>query len=99
MFHLHIEAIRAVAHALYRMGRLDEALAHCEDIVRRTEGKDPRLCRLQLGPTHVRVQIAMGRIDDARAALAAYADLVAQCQSPLADRLVARLRTEIESRA
>jgi len=99
MFHMHLEAMRAVACVRFRRGELEQSLALCEEIVRRTEGKEPRICRLRLGSTHVAVLLAMGRIVEARAAHAVFADLVATCQSPSSTREVAHLAAEIEARA
>ena len=98
MLHMHIEALRALAHVHFRRGELDEALARCEEHARMTAGKEARVSRLWLGPLHVEILLTMGRPDEARTVLATYADMVATCQTPYFTREVARLKDGIETR-
>ena len=45
-------------------------------------GKESKSAPLYLGPLHVEILVAAGRLDEARDRSKAYAELVADCQSP-----------------
>jgi Tetratricopeptide repeat len=76
-------------------GRLTEAVALFESVLELTEGTDAKVSRIWTGPLHVEALIALGRDDDARRCLEAYAATLAQCQAPFYDAEVARLRERL----
>ena len=93
MIHMRTQARHCLAHVRFRMGEHDEALRLCEEILALTASVESRMTRLYIGPMHVETLLALGRGDDARATLATYAGMVAQCQSPMFTREVERLRS------
>ena len=95
LMYMRTEALRALAHVRFRQGELDEAIALCDQVVELTEGKEPKVSRLWLGPLHVEILVAAGRLEAARNCLRAYGALVRECQSPHFTREAARLQSLI----
>jgi eukaryotic-like serine/threonine-protein kinase len=93
---MRTEARRALAHVRFRRGDVNEALRLCEEVLALTEGSEPRVSRLMLGPLHVDALLAAGRVDDARLRFRDYEALAAKCQSSLAERELARLRADLQ---
>jgi tetratricopeptide (TPR) repeat protein len=90
--HMKGEAWRCMAHIRIRQGRLDEALRLIDETLAMLGMSESTVVHLFVGPDHVETLLALGRPDEAREALAAYASIVAKCQSPYARREVERLR-------
>ena len=89
------ESRRALAHVHFRRGDLDECLHRCDEIVELTEGLEPKISRLHLGPLHIEALRRAGRHAAASQQLNAYAALVAECQAPNYVREVARLHERL----
>ena len=92
LLYMRTEARRARAHAHFKRGELDDAIRYAEQILELTEGLEPRVSRLHLGPLHVEALRAAGRGEEAAKRLADYAAMVAECQAPFARSEVERLR-------
>jgi tetratricopeptide (TPR) repeat protein len=92
LLYMRTEARRVLGEVRIRQRRVEEGIALFEEVLALTEGKDPRVSRLWLGPQHVEALMSLGRREEARRRLEAYAELVAECQCPRFRREVARLR-------
>jgi tetratricopeptide (TPR) repeat protein len=92
LLYMRTESRRSLGVIRVMQGRLEEALALFESVVALTEGTDAKVSRLWNGPSHVETLHALGRKDEARVVLDAYAATVAQCQAPCFDDEVRRLR-------
>ena len=90
--HMRGEAWRCVAHIRIRQGRLDSALGLFEQTLAMLATSEAKAARLWIGPPHVETLLALGRRDEAREVLDAYAGVIAECQTPHFTREVARLR-------
>jgi predicted ATPase len=92
LYFMRSEARRIAADVHFRRGDYDRALEFVGEVLALSEGKESRSGRLLIGPLHVETLLAAGRAAEAREQVEIFADLVAECQSPLYDREVARLR-------
>ena len=105
LLYTHFEAIRVLAVVRFRRAlspkttaglfqvELDEAERMCrlaEELVAPTES---RVSQLWLGPLYIRVLLAQNKRTEAAEKLAAYQELVAECQSPRFSQEAARLDT------
>jgi tetratricopeptide (TPR) repeat protein len=61
---------------------LDEAEHLCATAHELINSSEARLCRLWLGPLHISVLLAQGKLEEAKEKLVTYQALVADCQSP-----------------
>lgn len=95
LLYMRTEGRRALAHVRFRRGELDEAIRLCDEVVELTDGKEPKVSRLWLGPLHLDVLVAAGQLERARDCLRVYDALVRECQSPYFTREVARLQSLI----
>jgi ATP/maltotriose-dependent transcriptional regulator MalT len=91
LLYLRTEAQRSLAYVEFKRGEFEEAVRLSELILELTADTDARVSRLWAGPVHIEALIALGRHDEAREMLNAYAEMVADCQSPHFTREVARL--------
>ena len=89
------EARRALAYVHHARGEWEAAIRMCDEVLQILDGREPAVTRLLMGRTHVRALVAAGRHDEAAAALAAFEQLAAQCQSPQAVREAEELRREL----
>lgn len=96
LLYMRTEARRALGHVRFRRGELDEALRLCDEVLALTAGREPKVSRLSLGPLHIELLVAAGRLDAAREQLHTYELLVRECQSPRFDREVLRLRAGVQ---
>jgi tetratricopeptide (TPR) repeat protein len=91
ILYMKVEARRAGAETHYHRGEFDQALVLANESAALIEGKESKWAALRLGPPHVEILVAGGRMDEARGRAAAYTELVAGCQSPFfaaeADRI------------
>jgi tetratricopeptide (TPR) repeat protein len=89
------EARRCLAYVHYVRGEWDAAIRRCDEVLQILDGLEPAICKLHMGPTHVKALVAAGRLDEARVQLAAFEQLTAQCQSQHAADRAADLRREL----
>jgi hypothetical protein len=85
------EAHRCLAYVHFKRCDFDEAVRLSELILELTAETDARVSRLWSGPVHIEALLALGRREEARKQLAAYGEMVADCQSPHFSREVSRL--------
>jgi tetratricopeptide (TPR) repeat protein len=111
LLYSRFEGRRCLAAAHFRRGEFDEAERLCAEASELVSGTDSRLSRLWLGPLFIETLLAAGlraegdgAPDEAAAKLglaaehlAAYQELVAECQSPRFTREAARLADLIAS--
>jgi tetratricopeptide (TPR) repeat protein len=90
------EAWCCMAQVRIRQGRFEDALRLFEQTQEMLATSEGRATRLWMGPAHVETLLALGRRDEARETLRAYAAMVAECQSPHFTREVGRLRGLLE---
>ena len=91
LLYLRTEALRGLAYVHFKLGEFEEVVTLSERIIELTEGTDARNSKLWAGPIHIQALLAMGRPEEASARLAAYAEMVGDCQSPYFSREVSRL--------
>ena len=91
LLYLRTEAHRCLAGVHFKRGELNEVVRLSERIIELTADTDARVSKLWSGPVHIEALLALGRRDEARKQLAAYAEMVADCQSPHFSREVSRL--------
>jgi eukaryotic-like serine/threonine-protein kinase len=91
LLYMQTEARRCIAYVESQRGDFEEAVRLSEQVLELTADTDARVSRLWTGPIHIEALLALGRRDEARERLAAYAEMVADCQSPHFTREVARL--------
>jgi len=96
IFYLKVEARRGGAHTHYQRGEFDQALVLANESVALAEGKESKSAALYLGPLHVEILVAAGRLEEARDRSEAYADLVAGCQSPFFAAEAERIRELVD---
>ena len=92
LLYLRTEAHRCLGLVHFKRGELDEVVRLSERIIELTAQTDARVSKLWSGPVNIEALLAMGRRDEAREVLAAYAEMVADCQSPHFSREVSRLQ-------
>ncbi len=92
------DARRCLARVRFLRGEFEQTAALCREILELTEGQEPRISRLWAGPLHVESLLALGRGDEARARLDAFAALAGECQSPFFRREAARLEALVAAR-
>ncbi|HYV04559.1 MAG TPA: hypothetical protein VFB82_08240, partial [Blastocatellia bacterium] len=91
LLYLRTEAIRGLAYVHFKLGEFDEVIRLSERIIELTEGTDARNSKLWAGPVHIEALLALGRREEAITRLAAYAEMVSDCQSAHFSREVSRL--------
>lgn len=91
LLYLQTEAHRSLAHVQFKRGNVDETIRLSDRILELTAATDARVSRLWLGPLHIEALLTLRRRAEARERLAAYAEMVADCQSPHFSREVTRL--------
>jgi len=89
---LRTESHRSLAHVHFKRGEMEEVIRLSERVLELTAGTDARVSKLWLGPLHIEALLALRRRHEARDVLSAYADMVADCQTPHFSREVVRLR-------
>ncbi len=82
LIYSHFEALRSLGEVHFRRNELTDAERFCEAAEELVSPTESRVSRLWLGPLHIQVLLAMGKRDEAAKKLAAYKELVADCQSP-----------------
>jgi tetratricopeptide (TPR) repeat protein len=92
LLYLRTEGHRCLAYVHFKLGELNEAVRLSERVLELTAETDARVSKLWLGPLHIEVLLQLGRRDEASERLGAYAEMVADCQSPHFGREVSRLR-------
>jgi hypothetical protein len=93
----HFEALRCFADVRFRRAEIDEAEQLCrqaEELIAPTES---RVSRLWLGPLYIEVLLAAQKRDEAATKLAAYQQLVNECQSPRFSNEASRLAALIKN--
>lgn len=93
LLYTHFESLRCMAEVHRRRNELHEAERFCERADELVSPTESRVSRLWLGPLHIKVLVAQGKHDEARAKLIAYEALVAECQSPRFTAEAARLKS------
>jgi len=94
---LRTEAHRNLARVHFERGELNETVGLSERILELTADTDARVSLLWLGPLHIDALLALGRRDEARQRVAAYVEMVSDCQSPHFTREGARLEALVMS--
>ena len=97
LLYSHFETLRCFADVRFRRAEIDEAEQLCrqaEELIAPTES---RVSRLWLGPLHIEVLLAAQKHTEATTKLAAYQQLVADCQSPRFSNEASRLATLIKN--
>jgi serine/threonine protein kinase/tetratricopeptide (TPR) repeat protein len=79
---MRTEAHRCLAIVQFRRGELNEVVALSERIFELTANTDARVSRLWVGPLYIEALVVLGRNEEARERLAAYKEMVAECQAP-----------------
>ena len=74
---------------------LNEAERLCREAAALVDPTESRVSKLWLGPLHMDVLLEQKKLDEAKKLLAAYQELVAQCQSPRFTAEAERLRKEM----
>lgn len=82
LLYTHFESLRCMAEVHLRRNELDEAEKFCDQADALVSPTESRVSRLWLGPLHIDVLMAHGKLDAAKEKLTAYETLVADCQSP-----------------
>jgi tetratricopeptide (TPR) repeat protein len=96
LVYMRTEARRILGMIRVLQGRVEEALPLFESVLALTEGMDAKVSRLWNGPPHVEALITLGRRDEARKVLDAYAATVAVCQAPAFNDDIERLRKQLQ---
>jgi len=91
LLYLRTEAIRGLAYVHFKLGEFEDVVRLSERIIELTEGTDARNSKLWAGPVHIEALLALGRREEARSRLVAYAEMVSDCQSAHFSREVLRL--------
>jgi tetratricopeptide (TPR) repeat protein len=91
LLYLRTEAHCSLARVHFKRGELEEVVRLSERIIELTADTDARVSKLWSGPVHIGALLALGRREEARKQLGAYAEMVADCQSPHFSREVSRL--------
>jgi tetratricopeptide (TPR) repeat protein len=97
LLYSHFEALRCFADVRFRRAEIDEAEQLCrqaEELIAPTES---RVSRLWLGPLYIEVLLAAQKRDEAATKLAAYQQLVTECQSPRFSNEASRLAALIKN--
>jgi tetratricopeptide (TPR) repeat protein len=97
LLYSHFEALRCFADVRFRRAEIDEAEQLCrqaEELIAPTES---RVSRLWLGPLYIEVLLAAQKRDEAATKLAAYQQLVNECQSPRFSNEASRLAALIKN--
>lgn len=82
IYYMRVEARRGGAHTHFARGEFDQALVLANESDALNEGKESIAASLYIGPLHVEILVAAGRLDEARNQAEVFADLAAGCQSP-----------------
>jgi tetratricopeptide (TPR) repeat protein len=93
LLYSHFEALRCMAEVRFRRGEVDEAEQLCRQADELVSPTESRVSRLWLGPLHIDILVAQGKLDEAREKLNIYQELVDDCQSPRFTADAARLRS------
>jgi hypothetical protein len=91
LLYSHFEALRCFAEVRFRRAEIDDAEQLCrqaEELIAPTES---RVSHLWLGPLYIEVLLAAQKHNEAETKLAAYQQLVAECQSPRFSNEASRL--------
>jgi tetratricopeptide (TPR) repeat protein len=92
LLYSHFEALRCIAEVRFRRGEIDEAEQVCRQANELVSPTESRVSRLWLGPLYLDVLVAQGKRNEALERLAAYQELVDDCQSPRFSAEAERLR-------
>jgi len=95
---LRTEAHRNLARVHFELGELNQTVRLSERILELTADTEALVSRLWLGPLHIEALLALGRRDEARQRVAAYVEMVSDCQSPHFTREGARLMALVRYR-
>ena len=82
LLYSHFEALRCFAEVRFRRAEIDEAEQLCRQAEELISPTESRVSRLWLGPLYIKVLLAAQKRSEAATQLAAYQQLVAECQSP-----------------
>ncbi|HEX2268259.1 MAG TPA: protein kinase, partial [Pyrinomonadaceae bacterium] len=82
LLYTHFDSLRCMAEVHSRRNEIEEAEKFCDEADALVSPTESRVSRLWLGPLHIDVLMAQGKLDAAREKLTAYEALVADCQSP-----------------
>ena len=85
-----------LANGVLEPSDLDEAFRLCEEAYALVSPTESRVSRLWLGPLHIEVLLAKGRIDEAKEKLNEYQQLASECQSPRFTGEAERLRNVLQ---
>ena len=93
---MRTEAHRSLAHVHLKRDELDEVIRLAERILDLTADTDARISKLWIGPPHIEALLALGRRDESRERLAAYAEMLADSQAPHFNREAERLTKMVQ---
>src|SRR6185503_8928457 len=82
LLYSHFEALRCFAEVRFRRAEIDEAEQLCREAEELIAPTESRVSGLWLGPLYIEVLLAAQKLNEAEPKLAAYQQLVADCQSP-----------------
>jgi len=82
LLYSHFEALRCLAEVRLRRAEIEEAEQLCRQAEELISPTESRVSRLWLGPLYIEVLLAAEKPSEATTKLAAYQQLVANCQTP-----------------